>query len=225
MKRLIDKSIYILREAYAKYKRPLLLWAGGKDSTVMLALAKWAFLDKIPFPVAFIDTGFQFRETYNFIKRIKKLWKINLIILENREAKMQRVSPKTHTKLECCTKLKTDALLNAIRDSGYDLIFEGIRWDEHRIRGKQNHFVEYLNPPHHRCYPIIHWGLDNIWQFIAKYNIPINPLYAYKIEGKVYKSIGCYPCTFPIEEKAEERAGRASTKEQLMEELRKMGYM
>lgn len=224
--RLIAKTVYILRELRANYSSPVFMWAGGKDSTSLLYLARMAYLNDIPFPVAFIDTGYQFKETYNFISRIKELWNLNLLVLENREAKMQMVSPETHSAVECCTLLKTDALLNAIRKHKFDCVVEATRWDEHPIRSKRKYFVEQFNPPHTRAYPINHFTEEDIWQLIKTYNIPYNPLYTYELENdKMYRSIGCYPCTKPVKLTEKERAGRTSTKEELLEYLTKLGYL
>jgi len=224
-KNLIDKTTFRLREIKATFEKPILLWAGGKDSTVLLHLAKMAFLGEIPFPVVFIDTGWQFTETYNFIKRIRKMWKVPLVVIENRKAKMEGVSPETHSKMECCTRLKTDALIEYIKKENIDCVVEAIRASENIVRAKAGLWQEYLNPLHVRWYPIFEWSEGDVWNYIRAYNVPYNPLYDYKMEGKIYRSIGCYPCTNPCYPEEGERAGRDLDKEHLMEQLRRMGYM
>lgn len=184
-----------------------------------------AFLDEIPFPVVFINTSWQFMETYNFLKKVSKMWHIPLKVIENRQAKMEMVGPYTHSRIECCTRLKTDALLNYVRKEKVDCVIEAIRASECEIRSKAGFGQEYLDPPHVREYPMFEWDEDDVWNYIRAYNVPYNPLYDYKTEdGKVFRSIGCYSCTFPCLPEEQERAGRAMDKEQLMEYLRRLGY-
>jgi len=193
LKKLFNKSIYIIRETYAKYKNPAICWAGGKDSTLMLYIAKQAFMGKVPIPIVFIHTTFQFRETYEFVQTIRKMWDLDLIYAQNRQALAKGVSPFTHSKMECCTLLKTEALRKTIEDKGFDAL------------------------------------MFDIWRFTRKYNIPINPLYNKVIDGRKYRSLGCYPCTKPLSDeeyrKLGERGGRAMDKEEIMERLRALGYM
>lgn len=222
---LVERSIYIMREAKARFKNPAILFAGGKDSTVMLYIARQAFLGQIPIPVVFINTSWQFKETYNFIEMIKNMWNLDLVHAKNRLALMKGVSPKNHPKMECCTMLKTDALRDIIENQGYDALMVGIRWDEHEVRSKETNFSPKTDPDHVRVHPILHWSEKDVWDYIKKENIPINPLYSYNIEGKRYRSIGCYPCTKPVSDEEAERAGRAQDKEEVMERLRALGYM
>ena len=81
-----SKTIYVIREAYAEFKSPAVLWSTGKDSTVMLWLCKQAFLGAIPFPVIHIDTGYKFKQMYEFRDRIAKEWGLDLIVTKNEEA-------------------------------------------------------------------------------------------------------------------------------------------
>jgi len=138
---------------------------------------------------------------------------------------MEMVSPNTHSHIECCTRLKTDALLDYIRKEETDCVIEAIRASECEIRSKAGLIQEYLNPPHERWYPLFEWDETDVWAYIKAYSVPYNPLYDYKVDGKVYRSIGCYPCTFPCLPEEKERAGRILDKEKLMEYLRRMGYM
>jgi len=137
---LVEKSVYILREANAQFRKPAVLWSTGKDSTTMLSLCRESFFGEVPFPVVHLDTGFKFPEIYDFRDRIAEEWNLNLIVA--RSEWFGKVSPKTHSRFECCTKLKTECLKRAIREHGFDAIIVSIRRDEHGIRGKER----YMSP-------------------------------------------------------------------------------
>lgn len=231
LERCINRSIKTLREMNARFENPCMLWAGGKDSTTLLNLARAAFFKEIPFPVVFIDTGWKFRETYDFITYLKNLWKLPLKVITNTEARIDNVSPETHTKMRCCTYLKTIPLRDFIIENNIDAIAVAIRADEHPARGKELVFAERFDPPHTRVHAILHWSLEDIWDYINTFHIPKNPLYDRVIIRKGvdyrYKSIGCWTCTEPVPKEALERAGRAQDKESeaVMERLRALGYM
>ena len=110
LKELENKSIYIIREAYAEFENLAILWSMGKDSTTALALCKKAFFGKIPFPVIHIDTGYKFRPMYEFRDRIAEEWGLDLVIAKNEEAMKTGMGPEKG-KLECCTALKTEAFM------------------------------------------------------------------------------------------------------------------
>jgi len=257
------KSISIIREAKAQFKNIAVLWSTGKDSTATVWLCKKAFFDKIPFPVIHIDTGYKFPEIYEFRDKIAKEWNLDLIIARNDEAFKNSISPE-NSKLACCTQLKTEALRNLIKEREFDALILAIRRDEHGIRAKERYFSPrdeefrwrytdqpaelwdlYVKPSedfsHMRVHPILHWTELDVWQYVKRENLPINPLYFAK-DGMRYRSLGCKPCTVPIPSKAStideiveelattkipERAGRAQDKEKayMMQKLRSLGYM
>jgi 3'-phosphoadenosine 5'-phosphosulfate sulfotransferase (PAPS reductase)/FAD synthetase len=96
------------------------------------------------------------------------------------------------------------------------------------MRAKEYEFSDRdWSPKHIRIHPILHWSLDDVWKYTKQENIPYNPLYDYDLDGLVYKSIGCFPCTKPINPSETERGGRAQDKEseEVMERLRALGYM
>ena len=118
LKDLENRTIYIVRETYAEFEKPAVLWSVGKDSTTMLWLCRKAFFGKIPFPVIHIDTGCKFKEMYAFRDRIAREWGLELLIATNEAARKVGVSPETGDKLECCTILKTEALKQCLEKHG-----------------------------------------------------------------------------------------------------------
>lgn len=139
LKQLESKSIFILREAYNRFKNPAVLWSIGKDSTTLLWLSKKAFFGKIPFKVIHIDTGYKFKEIYEFREKYAKEWKLDMVIAKNHEADLLKITPQKG-RFECCNARKTDALKNIIEEQKFDGIIAGIRRDEHGIRNKERYF-------------------------------------------------------------------------------------
>jgi len=225
---LETRSIYIIREAYAKFKKIAMLWSIGKDSTTLLWLCRKAFFGKIPFPVLHIDTGFKFPQIYLFRDKYAKKWGLNLIVEKNTKALEEGMGP-WRGKFKCCGTLKTLALKNAIEKHGFKALLLGIRRDEHGIRAKERYFSprdkefkwNYKDQPaelwdmykskteeeqHVRVHPMLHWREIDIWKYIERENIPITTLYFAKKdehgEWKRFRSIGCSTCCSPIKSKA-----------------------
>jgi len=220
---LENKSIYIIREAYSRFKRMALCWSIGKDSTALLWIARKAFFGKIPFPVLHIDTSFKFEEIYEFRDKYRKEWLLDLIICRNEEALKEGMCPEKE-KLECCNALKTEALKNIIKQNGFKALLLGIRRDEHGIRAKERYFSprdtgfrwDYQNQPaelwdlykskieaehHFRIHPMLHWTELDVWKYTGREKIPTVGLYL-AMGGKRYRSIGCAPCCSPVDSKA-----------------------
>lgn len=263
LEKLEKNSIALIREAKAQFKKPAVLWSTGKDSTAILGLCKKAFFGKIPFPIVHIDTGYKFPEIYEFRDKVAKEFGFNLIITRNEEAIRKNMSPKKGA-LDCCTALKTESLKTLLKQKKYDALIMAIRRDEHGIRAKERKFSprdenfhwNYTEQPaelwnlfvkpsedfsHMRVHPILTWTELNVWEYMKKENLPVNPLYFAK-NGKRYRSLGCMPCTVPVDSTAStideimeeiktsqttERAGRSQDKEKayMMQKLRSLGYM
>lgn len=261
---LENRTIYIIREAYAEFKRPAVLWSTGKDSTTMLWLCRKTFFGRIPFPVIHIDTGYKFRQMYKFRDDLAKEWGLDLVVARNEEALRAGVGPHQEAKLDCCTRLKTEALRQCLEQYRFDALILAIRRDEHGIRAKERYFSprneefrwDYRDQPlemwdqfqglvaretHMRIHPILHWRELDVWEYVMREGMPINPMY-YARDGKRYRSLGCEPCTSPVDSTAStvteiveelrvtkiaERSGRAQDKENVftMQKLRALGYM
>ncbi len=261
--RLESQSIYIFREAFNKIEHLTMLWSIGKDSNAMLWLARKAFFGHVPFPVVHIDTSYKLPEMIEFRDRMAKEWGLKMIVGQNKEA---LAAGMNHTKgrVTCCTALKTDGLKAVVAEQGFTGIIAGIRRDEEGTRSKERVFSprgegaewdfrdqppEFWDqfktdmPPgtHLRIHPILHWTEVDIWRYIRRENIPVVDLYFAK-NGKRYRSLGCAPCTSPVESSASnveeiiaeledtrvpERAGRAQDQEaeDAFERLRVDGYM
>jgi len=257
LKELEDKSIYIMREAQIKFKNIAALWSMGKDSTTMLAIARKAFMGRVPFPVIHIDNGIDFPETYKFREELAKKWKLDLIVAKS------EIKPEI-SGFSCCGANKTVALKKLMKERGFDALIVSIRRDEHSIRAKERYMSprnknfkwNYKNQPaelwddysskidnggHVRIHPLLDWNEIDIWNYIKKNNVPVNPLY-FSRNGYRYRSLGCTHCTVPIKSnaknlddiinelkttKVEERSGREQDKEReyVMQRLRSLGYM
>lgn len=263
MDQLEQESIYIIRETYAKFKKPGILWSIGKDSTVLLWLARKAFLGECPLPLIHIDTTFKIPEMITHRDRIIKEWNLQLLVGSNQAALQQGMHPDKG-KLECCGALKTEAFRATVEEQGFDSILLGIRRDEEKSRSKERVFSvrdasfqwRYKEQPpeiwdqyntdfppgaHVRVHPLLAWTELDIWKYIEREKIPVVTLY-FARNGKRYRSLGCWPCTTPIESEAatvkeiiaelqsigkSERAGRAQDKADAyaMQKLRAKGYM
>jgi sulfate adenylyltransferase subunit 2 len=287
---LENQSIYILREAYANFKSLCMLWSIGKDSTVLLWLARKAFLGHVPFPLAHIDTRYKIPEMIAYRDRLTRQWHLDMIYGMNTEAlEAKQTYPDGNAdRLTCCKLLKTEALKNTLSgnwprqrfnhvtdcyetDKNTDPftgVIVGLRADEVGSRSKERYFsprdrqnewdiadqppefwnqfkTDFAPGTHVRIHPLLDWTELNIWEYIDRENIPTVSLYYNQGKGKRYRSLGCWPCTFPIESTARnpkeiieelrsgqlsniaERSGRAQDAEDGggLETLRKDGYM
>jgi len=218
-------SIYIIREAYYKYRKNLaLLWSMGKDSTVLVHLARKAFLGQAPIPIVHIDTGFKFKEIYAFRDRYAKRWGLNLIITKNEQAFNRGTSPEKG-RFDCCHALKTEALKAAIGQYDLRALLLAIRRDEHAIRAKERYFSlrdnefkwDYQHQPmelwaqynaahaasqeHLRIHPLLHWREVDVWRYIKKEKLPVVNLY-FAQRAKRFRSIGCECCCQPVSSQA-----------------------
>jgi sulfate adenylyltransferase subunit 2 len=234
---LESQSVYILREAHRKFKRLAMLWSIGKDSSVLLWLARKAFFGHVPMPCVHVDTSYKIPEMIQFRDQKIKEWNIDLVIGQNKAA---LAAGKTFpngalTRVECCGLLKKDALQQVIEEKDYQAVIVGIRRDEEGTRAKERYFsprdrnfewnfkdqppelwdqfkTDFDPGTHIRIHPLLHWTEMNVWEYIEREKIPIVDLYFAK-DGFRYRSLGCAPCTKPV-------PSQATTVAEIIEELK-----
>jgi sulfate adenylyltransferase subunit 2 len=200
--RLLEaESIHIMREVASEFQRPVMLYSIGKDSSVLLRLAQKAFHPApIPFPLLHIDTTYKFREMIEFRDRYTAKIGAKLIVYTNREAIADGANPFRLGTQRCCALLKTKALLDGLREGGFDAAIGGARRDEEKSRAKErifsfrdekgqwdpknqrpelwNLFNGRIHPGESlRIFPLSNWTEMDIWQYIHAEDIPIVPMY------------------------------------------------
>ena len=198
--RLEAESIHILREVVAEAARPVMLYSVGKDSAVMLHLAKKAFFPSPPpFPLLHVDTTWKFRAMYELRDRMAATSGMRLIVHTNPEAQARGINPFDHKALH--TDLwKTEGLKQALDASGYDAAFGGARRDEEKSRAKERIFsfrsaAHGWDPKNQRpelwnlynarinkgesirVFPLSNWTELDVWRYIEREDIPVVPLY------------------------------------------------
>ena len=201
MSSLESESITIIREAVATAKNPVMMYSMGKDSSVMLHLARKAFYPgPVPFPLLHIDTGWKFREMYAFREQIRSSNGLRLITHTNPDGVAAGVGPFTHGSSYHTDVMKTQALKQALDLHGFDFVMGGARRDEEKSRAKERIFSirqsghrwdpraqrpelwslynTHLQPGQTmRVFPLSNWTEGDIWHYIQTENIPIVPLY------------------------------------------------
>ncbi|WP_188237111.1 sulfate adenylyltransferase subunit CysD [Sphingopyxis sp. LK2115] len=251
--RLEAESIHIMREVMADAAKPVMLYSVGKDSAVMLHLARKAFYPSPPpFPLLHVDTTWKFKAMYELRDRMAAESGMELIVHQNPEAKARGINPFDHGPLHT-DMWKTEGLKQALDLHGFDVAFGGARRDEEKSRAKERIF-SFRTASHGwdpkkqrpelwnlynarkakgesiRVFPISNWTELDIWQYIARENIPIVPLYfaarrptverdglllmvddeRFPLkEGEVptlrsvrFRTLGCYPLTGAVESEA-----------------------
>ncbi|HPQ16967.1 MAG TPA: sulfate adenylyltransferase subunit CysD [Bryobacteraceae bacterium] len=201
LRMLEAESIHIFREVVAEFARPVMLYSIGKDSSVMLRLAQKAFYPgKLPFPLLHVDTGYKFREMIEFRDRTAAELGATLIVHTNRAALAEGANPFRLGTQRCCALLKTRALLDALKEGGFDAAFGGARREEEKSRAKERIFsfrdsLGQWDPRNQRpelwnlfnsridkgesirVFPLSNWTELDIWHYIHLENIPVVPLY------------------------------------------------
>lgn len=251
--RLEAESIHIMREVMADAVKPVMLYSVGKDSAVMLHLARKAFYPSPPpFPLLHVDTTWKFQAMYELRDRMARASGMELLVYQNPEAKQRGINPFDHGPLHT-DMWKTEGLKQALDLHGFDVAFGGARRDEEKSRAKERIF-SFRTATHGwdpkkqrpelwnlynarkakgesiRVFPISNWTELDIWQYIARENIPIVPLYfaaprptverdglllmvdderfplqpgETPVERSVrFRTLGCYPLTGAVESEA-----------------------
>ncbi len=201
LKKLEAESIRILREVAAEFRNPVMLYSIGKDSAVMLHLARKAFFpSKPPFPLLHVDTTWKFREMIAFRDETVKRLGLDLIVHVNEDGVKAGITPFTHGSSTYTHVMKTEGLKQALTRYGFDAAFGGARRDEEKSRAKERIFsfrtaTHAWDPKNQRpelwslwnarvapgesirAFPLSNWTELDIWQYILAENIPIVPLY------------------------------------------------
>jgi sulfate adenylyltransferase subunit 2 len=201
LQRLEAESIYILREVVAECRKPVMLHSLGKDSAVMLHLARKAFHPAAPpFPLLHVDTTWKFQEMYAYRDRMARDSGMQLLVYVNAEGLRQGINPFTHGSQVHTDVMKTQALRQALDHYGFDAAFGGARRDEEKSRAKERVFsfrtAQHRWDPKNqrpelwnlyntdkregesiRVFPLSNWTELDVWQYIQQQNIAIVPLY------------------------------------------------
>jgi sulfate adenylyltransferase subunit 2 len=201
LERLEAESIDIFREAVSEAENPVMLYSIGKDSAVMLHLARKAFFpSRPPFPLLHVDTTWKFRAMYEMRERMARESGMELLVHHNQDAMARGINPFTHGSALHTDLWKTEGLKQALDKHGFDLAFGGARRDEEKSRAKERVFSfrsaqhrwepkaqrpelwRLYNARKHqgesiRAFPLSNWTELDIWQYIHLENIPIVPLY------------------------------------------------
>ena len=209
LRQLEAESIHIIREVAAEFENPVMLYSIGKDSAVMLHLAKKAFFpSKIPFPLMHVDTTWKFREMIEFRERMHKEYDFDLLVYTNEEGARQGINPFTHGSALYTDIMKTEGLKQGLDKYKFDAAFGGARRDEEKSRAKERIF-SFRSENHRwdpknqrpelwnlynakvkpgesiRSFPLSNWTELDIWQYIYLEDIPIVPLYYSKVRPVV----------------------------------------
>ena len=201
LQRLEAESIHILREVAAEAERPVMLYSIGKDSAVMLHLAKKAFYpSRPPFPLLHVDTTWKFRAMYAMREQAAADLGVELLVHQNPDALARGINPFDHGSALHTDLWKTEGLKQALNHYGFDAAFGGARRDEEKSRAKERIFsfrtAEHRWDPKNqrpelwrlyntrkkpgesiRVFPISNWTELDVWQYIHLERIPIVPLY------------------------------------------------
>jgi sulfate adenylyltransferase subunit 2 len=230
--KLESQSVFIFREAFNRIENLAMLWSLGKDSNVMIWLAKKAFLGHVPFPVMHVDTGRKFAEMYEFRDRYAAEWGLKFIREDcpGIEETDDSLPPAARSAAR-----KTEGLKLAVAKHGFRGLFAGIRRDEEATRAKERvfsprgtdgawnfrdqppEFWDQFNtdfPPgtHVRVHPLLHWTEIDIWHYTQRERIPTIGLY-FARDGKRYRSLGDEDITNPV-------TSDAATIEEIIVELK-----
>ncbi|MEM6811031.1 MAG: sulfate adenylyltransferase subunit CysD [Pseudomonadota bacterium] len=226
------RSIYIIREAYAKIDPMAMLWSIGKDSTAMLWLVKKAFFGRVPFSLVLLDTQMEMDEVYVFRDKLVNEWDLPIINhpCPPEDQMDENLPPATRVAMR-----KTEGLKSLLKHQKYKGIICGIRRDEQGLRAKERVFsprsldgswnfkdqpaefwdqykTEVPDECHVRIHPILHWTEVDIWEYTKRENIPVCDLY-FARDGKRYRSLGEKNITHPVE-------SNASNIDEIIEELK-----
>ena len=218
LEQLEQQSVYIFREAFRHFERLCMLWSIGKDSTVLLWLARKAFFGHIPFPLVHIDTSYKLPEMIAYRDRLALEYKLQMVVGQNKAA----LAATLHgTGERMRMNLKTGKYEVDPDRAAYTGVIVGARADEEGSRSKERYFsprdknddwdvgdqppefwnqfkTDFAPGTHVRVHPLLDWTELNIWEYIKQESIPTVSLYYDQGQGTRYRSLGCGPCQNPI---------------------------
>jgi sulfate adenylyltransferase subunit 2 len=221
LRALEAEAIHIFREVAAEFERPVLLFSGGKDSIVMLQVAKKAFYPaRIPFPLMHIDTGHNFDEVLNYRDRRVKEVGARLVVASVQESIDSGRVVEDKRPGASRNQLQTTTLLDAIEAHGFDAVFGGARRDEEKARAKERVYSfrddfgqwdpknqrpelwslyngRHKPGEHIRVFPLSNWTELDIWQYIAEEDIPLPSIY-FAHRRPVYLTKGMLMAVHPV---------------------------
>jgi len=195
------ESIHIFREAAAQFRKPVMLYSIGKDSTVLLHLARKAFFPQpAPFPLLHIDTTWKFRDMIVFRDRTARELGLDLIVHVNEDGRARGINPINYAPSIYTDIMKTEALRQALDKHGFDAAFGGARRDEEASRSKERIFsfrtAEHRWDPRHqrpemwnllngrlgtgesvRVFPLSNWTEGDVWRYVLREKLSVVPLY------------------------------------------------
>jgi sulfate adenylyltransferase subunit 2 len=220
LKQLEAESLHIMREVAAEFERPVMLYSVGKDSSCMVRLAQKAFYPgKIPFPLMHVDTGYKFREMYEFRDKFVRQIGAELIVYKHAQAGV--ANPFELGTQKCCAILKTQALVDALRVYKFDAAFGGARREEEKSRAKERVFsfrdaLGQWDPKNQRpelwniynakvnkgesirVFPLSNWTELDVWQYIYMEKIPVVPMYLAREQDMIVRDDQLIPLDGPI---------------------------
>jgi sulfate adenylyltransferase subunit 2 len=220
------ESIHMMREVAAEFERPVLLFSGGKDSVVMLALAERAFRPaKIPFPVMHIDTGHNFDDVINFRDRRVTELGVRLVVASVQDSIDSGRVVEERGRWASRNRLQTTTLLDAISDNRFDAVFGGARRDEEKARAKERAFsfrdefgqwdpknqrpelwnlynTRHNRGEHIRIFPLSNWTELDIWHYITREELEIPAIY-FAHRRSVFERDGILLADHPVTNRAD----------------------
>ena len=209
---LESEAIYIIREVASEFERPVMMYSIGKDSSVMLHLARKAFSPgQIPFPLLHVDTRYKFPEMVSFRDEMAEKIGFDLRVHCSREEEDTSINPWDLGTVRCCSLLKTQGLLNSLQEGRYDAVMGGARREEERSRAKERifsfrdvhgqweprrqrpEFWQLYNSRLHdgesmRIFPLSNWTELDVWRYILREKIDVIPLYFAKEREVIERS-------------------------------------
>jgi sulfate adenylyltransferase subunit 2 len=235
LQRLEAESIHIMREVVAECDNPVMMYSVGKDSAVMLHLAAKAFYpSKPPFPLLHVDTTWKFKAMYEMRERMAKELGFELLVYKNPEAVARNINPFDHGSALHTDMWKTEGLKQALDKYKFDAAFGGARRDEEKSRAKER-VLSFRTAQHRwdpknqrpefwrlyntrkapgeslRIFPMSNWTEADIWDYVARENIPVVPLYFAK-ERPVVRRSGMRSSSTMISVPSRSTTGRSAAK-------------